>query len=191
MSQNVLKELLEGNKRFADETNEFPRLDKNRRLEGLNGQNPKAIIIGCADSRVPPELVFDQGLGDLFVLRVAGNIVDEALIGSIEYAVDHLKTPLIMVLSHTNCGAVGAAISTSVEDAPGSIGSLVEAIQPAIENVRGQAGDFQDNATKENARLVAESLKSEGTIIKKAFESNKLEIVSAYYDIESGIVSVL
>jgi len=191
MSQNVLEELLEGNRRFADETNEFPRLDKNRRLEGLNGQNPKAIIIGCADSRVPPELVFDQGLGDLFVLRVAGNIVDEALIGSIEYAVDHLKTPLIMVLSHTNCGAVGAAISTSVEDAPGSIGSLVEAIQPAIENVRGQAGDFQDNATKENARLVAESLKSEGTIIKKAFESNKLEIVSAYYDIESGIVSVL
>ena len=157
----------------------------------MNGQNPKAIIIGCADSRVPPELVFEQGLGDLFVLRVAGNIVDEALIGSIEYAVDHLKTPLIMVLSHTNCGAVGAAISTSVEDAPGSIGSLVEAIQPAIENVRGQAGDFQDNATKENARLVAESLKSEGTIIKKAFESNKLEIVSAYYDIESGIVSVL
>jgi len=191
MSQNVLEELLKGNRRFADETNEFPRLDKNRRLEGLNGQNPKAIIIGCADSRVPPELVFDQGLGDLFVLRVAGNIVDEALIGSIEYAVDHLKTPLIMVLSHTNCGAVGAAISTSVEDAPGSIGSLVEAIQPAIENVRGQAGDFQDNATKENARLVAESLKSEGTIIKKAFESNKLEIVSAYYDIESGIVSVL
>jgi len=191
MSQNVLKELLEGNKRFANETNEFPRLNKDRRLEGMNGQNPKAIIIGCADSRVPPELIFDQGLGDLFVLRVAGNIVDEAIIGSIEYAVDHLKTPLVMVLSHTNCGAVGAAISTSVEEAPGSIGSLVKAIQPAIENVRGREGDFQDNATRENARLVAESLKSEGAIIKNAFESNKLEIVSAYYDIETGIVSVL
>lgn len=191
MSQNILNELLEGNNRFANEANEFPRLDKNRRLEGLNGQSPKAIIIGCADSRVPPELIFDQGLGDLFVLRVAGNIVDEAIIGSVEYAVAHLETPLLMVLSHTNCGAVGAAISTSVEEAPGSIGSLVEAIQPAVEKVRGMEGDFQDNATKENARLVAESLKSEGTIIKNAFEGKKLEIVSAYYDLETGLVTVL
>lgn len=188
---NVLKELLEGNERFVKEEMNFPRLDKARRLEGLNGQKPKAIIIGCADSRVPPELIFDQGLGDLFVLRVAGNIVDDALIGSIEYAVAHLETPLLMVLSHTNCGAVGAAISTPADEAPGSIGSLVEAIRPAVENVRGMEGDFQDNATKENARLVAESLKTQGEIIKGAFENKKLEIVATYYDIETGLVSVL
>lgn len=187
----VLKELLDGNQNFASEACEFPRLDKERRLEGLNGQKPKAIIIGCADSRVPPELIFDQGLGDLFVLRVAGNIVDDAIIGSIEYAVAHLETPLLMVLSHTNCGAVGAAIDTPKEEAPGSIGSLIDAIQPAIENVRGQEGDFQDNATKENARLVAESLKNEGEIIKNAYNNQKLEIVAAYYDIKTGIVSVL
>lgn len=188
---SVLKELLEGNQNFVKEENEFPRLDKARRLEGLNGQNPKAIIIGCADSRVPPELIFDQGLGDLFVLRVAGNIVDDAIIGSIEYAVDHLKTPLVMVLSHTNCGAVGAAISTPASDAPGSIGSLVEAIAPAVENVRGMAGDLQDNATKENARLVAESLKTEGEIIKEAYNGKQLEIVAAYYDLETGLVSII
>ncbi len=189
--QNILNELLEGNQRFVDETSEFPRLDKKRRLEGLNGQNPKAIIIGCADSRVPPELIFDQGLGDLFVLRVAGNIVDDAIIGSIEYAVAHLETPVLMVLSHTNCGAVGAAISTPVNEAPGHIGSLVEAIQPAIENVRGLEGDFQDNATKENARLVAASLKIQGDIIKGAYDNKKLEIVAAYYDLETGLVSII
>ena len=191
MSQDILQELIEGNKRFASETSEFPRLDKKRRLEGLNGQSPKAIIIGCADSRVPPELIFDQGLGDLFVLRVAGNIIDDAIIGSVEYAVAHLGSPLIMVLSHQNCGAIGAAIETAAEDAPGSIGSLVEAIQPAIENVRGLEGDFQDNATRENARLVAESLKTEGTIIKEAYADKKVDIVAAYYDFETGIVSIL
>lgn len=189
--QEVLKSLLDGNARFVNEENQFPRIDKERRLEGLNGQNPQAIIIGCADSRVPPEYIFDQGIGDLFVLRVAGNIVDDAIIGSIEYAVAHLETPLIMVLSHTNCGAVGAAIETEVEDAPGSLGSLVEAIKPAIAKVQGQPGDLQDNATKENARLVAEGLKSQGDIIRTAFDQGKLDIVAAYYDLETGVVSVL
>ena len=188
---SVLKDLLEGNQRFVSGTNEFPRIDRERRLEGLNGQKPKAIVIGCADSRVPPEYILDQGIGDLFVLRVAGNIVDDAIIGSIEYAVDNLETPLLMVLSHTNCGAVGAAIHTSVEDAPGSISSLIEAIKPAVEKVKDLEGDLQDNATKENARLVAESLKRQGQIISQAYVNNKLEIVAAYYDIETGIVTVL
>lgn len=187
----VLRQLLDGNQNFVSEACEFPRLERERRLEGLNGQNPKAIVIGCADSRVPPELIFDQGLGDLFVLRVAGNIVDDAIIGSVEYAVAHLETPLLMVLSHTNCGAIGAAISTPASQAPGHVGSLIEAIQPAIENVRGLEGDFQDNATKENARLVAESLKGQGEIIKNAYNNEKLEIVAAYYDLETGIVSIL
>lgn len=187
----ILNELLEGNKRFVNEENEFPRLDKKRRLEGLNGQSPKAIIIGCADSRVPPEFIFDQGLGDLFVLRVAGNIVDDAIVGSIEYAVDHLKTSLIMVLSHTNCGAVGAAVDLEAKDAPGSIGSLITAIKPAVINVMNLEGDLQDNATKENARLVAKSLETNGDIIREAVEKNNLNIVAAYYDIESGLVEIL
>lgn len=189
--QNILNELLEGNKRFVNEKSEFKGLGKERRLEGLNGQSPKAIIIGCADSRVPPELIFDQGLGDLFVLRVAGNIVDDAIIGSIEYAVANLQTPLIMILSHTKCGAIGAAIMSNPDQVPGKIGSLIDAIQPAIDRVRYQSGDLQDNATKENARLIAERLKSQGEIIKDAYQKGEVEILAAYYDIESGIVSKL
>ncbi|MCH4890734.1 carbonic anhydrase [Acidaminobacter sp. JC074] len=188
---SVLKELLEGNERFVTGSNEFPRLNRERRLEGLYGQSPKAIVVGCADSRVPPEHIFDQGLGDLFVLRVAGNILDEAVIGSIEYAVDNLETPLLMVLSHTNCGAVGAAIDMPVEEAAGSLKYLIEYIKPAVEKVKGMSGDFQDNVTKENARLVVENLKNQGQIISKAYQNKKLKIVAAYYDLETGLVSTL
>lgn len=191
MGQVVLNELLEGNKRFANEACEFPRLDENRRLEGLNGQSPKAIIIGCADSRIPPEFIFDQGLGDLFVIRVAGNIIDDAIVGSIEYAVDHLKTPLIMVLSHTNCGAVGAAIDHTPEEAPGKIGSLIEAIKPAVERARKLEGDLLDNSAKENAKYVVEKLKEQGEIITSAIKNNNLDVVAAYYNIESGLVEIL
>lgn len=191
MGQTILKELLEGNKRFACESSEFPRLDKARRHEGLNGQSPKAIVIGCADSRIPPEFIFDQGLGDLFVIRVAGNIIDDAIVGSIEYAVDHLKTSLIVVLSHTNCGAVGAAIDHTPEEVPGKIGSLISAIKPAVERARGLDGDFLDNATRENAKLVVENIGKQGEIITDAISQNKLDVVAAYYDIESGLVEIL
>ncbi len=191
MSQTILNELLEGNKRFASESNEFPRIDKKRRHEGLNGQNPKAIIIGCADSRIPPELLFDQGLGDLFVIRVAGNIIDDAIIGSVEYAVAHLETPLIMVLSHTYCGAVDAAIKHTSNQVPGKIGSLIDAIKPAVERASLLEGDLLDNAAKENAKLVVENLNIQGEIISDAIKNNKLKALAAYYDINTGLVEIL
>ena len=191
MKQTVLNELLEGNKRFANETNEFPRVNKSSRLEGINGQNPKAIIIGCADSRIPPEYIFDQGIGDLFVLRVAGNIIDDAIVGSIEYAVDHLNTPLLIVLSHTDCGAVSAAIKYTAEEAPGKIGTLIKAIKPAIERAKKLDGDLLDNAARENAKLVVEELKEQGEIITAAIKEKKFEVVAAYYDLESGLVEIL
>ncbi len=110
MSQVILNELLKGNRRFMQGNNIYPRINTIRMEELLNGQQPKSVIIGCADSRVPPEIIFDQGLGDLFVLRVAGNIMSNAILESIYYAIEYLQVSLILILGHSNCGAVQAII---------------------------------------------------------------------------------
>lgn len=187
----ILNELLEGNKRFANSKCEFSGINEKRRIEGVSGQNPKAIVIACADSRISPEFIFDQGIGDLFVIRVAGNIIDDAIVGSIEYAVDHLETPLLIVMAHQNCGAVGAAIQLEIKDAPGKIGSLIEAIKPAIERAKQSKGDLHTNASKENAKLVVEQIKREGDIITGAIAKNKLDVVATYYNIETGLIEIL
>lgn len=191
MSQLILDQLLEGNKRFASDTNNYSGVNAKRRLEGLEGQRPKAIIIGCADSRVAPELVFDQGIGDLFVIRVAGNIIDDAIIGSIEYAVSELETSLIMVLGHTNCGAVKASIESEAGDLPGSMGSFVKAIKPAVEEAKALEGDLLTNAIRTNAKYVADRLHSYGHIIPDAIKEGKVMVISAQYHFESGLVEVL
>lgn len=185
----ALQQLLDGNKRFVDTSLTHPNQDSARRIALGDGQAPFAAVLACADSRVPPEVLFDQGLGDLFVVRVAGNILNDQLLGSLEYAAAHLDTPLIVVLGHTNCGAIGAvAQGVKLE---GHIASLIPAIQPAVDKVRDQEGDLTDNAAREVARMTAIQLQESQPIIANLVKEGKLKIVPAFYELESGEVSLL
>jgi carbonic anhydrase len=185
----ALQQLLDGNDRFKSTSLIHPNQDDDRRISLGSGQAPFAAVLACADSRVPPEVLFDQGLGDLFVVRVAGNIINDQLLGSLEYAALHLNTPLIVVLGHTNCGAIGAVASGA--ELEGHIASLAPAIQPAIDKVRGQEGDLTDNAAKEVARMTAELLQNSEPIMADLVKDGKIKIVPAFYDLESGEVALL
>src|SRR5215471_8178153 len=156
----ALSRLLDGNKRFAagksSQVNGAALVERRRAV--AEKQKPFAVIVGCSDSRVPPEIVFDVGLGDIFVIRVAGEIVEARGLGSIEYAVEHLGTRLIVVLGHQRCGAVSAAVSGATDT--GSIPEVLKAILPAIEETKGQSGDHIDNAVRANACDIAKRLQS-------------------------------
>ena len=145
--------------------------------------------MSCSDSRVPPEIIFDQGLGDLFVIRLAGNILDDAALGSLEYAVEHLGVKYIMVLGHERCGAVDAAVKGG--EIPGHIGSLVKAIQPAVEKVKNLPGDLLDNAVRANVTMVVQQLKSSGPILEELVKKGDLAIAGARYDLDDGEVKIL
>jgi len=185
----ALQRLVDGNHRFATGTAQHPDSSAERRTEVAAGQHPIAIVLCCADSRVGPEVVFDQGLGDIFVLRNAGNILDDHTIGSIEYAVEHLAAPLIIVVGHERCGAVTAAVNGG--KAPGHIHSIVDAITPAIASAKSEAGDTVDNSVRANARYVAGLLRRIGPIVGEAVQAGKVKVVAARYDLDSGIVEVL
>jgi carbonic anhydrase len=157
-------------------------------------QAPWATIISCADSRVPPELIFGgHGVGELFVARSAGNLVDTATLGTAEYGAAVLGSPLIVVLAHTSCGAVKAACDVVTKNAtyPGAIGPMIEPILPAALAVRSNPGDFVNNAAKESAKRTAIRLTAASTLIAGLAGAGKLKIVAAIYDLESGIVSYL
>jgi carbonic anhydrase len=193
----VLARLLEGNKRFMnDQTSLLTRKRSQDFAELAEGQAPSAVIVACADSRVAPELIFDQGVGDLFVVRVAGNAVTGAgpiVKGSIEYAVAELGCRLIMVIGHTACGAVKAAIEhIDANDAlPGSIGGLVDVIRPSVMAAAGQSGDKLENTIRANVRKCAETIRGLDPILSKAVSSQGLKVVGAVYDLKSGMVDVL
>lgn len=188
--EEAVKRLLEGNRRYVADRSAGPNRKPARRAEVANGQNPFAIVIGCSDSRVPPELLFDQGFGDLFVIRTAGNIVDSIGLGSIEYAVDHLGVKLIVVLGHERCGAVDATIKGG--EAPSHIKTLVETIKPAVDKARtapasgGHGCDFQCKSVKANVKMVAEKIRSASPIVAEAVEDGNLRVIGAYYDLDSG-----
>lgn len=193
----VLARLLEGNKRFmAGQTSLLTRRRPEDFAALAEGQAPQAIILACADSRVAPELIFDQGVGDLFVVRVAGNVASGAgsiVKGSIEFAVAELGARLIMVLGHTQCGAVKAATAhIEARDAlPGAIGPLVEIIRPAAEKAKGQPGDKLTNAIRANVERCVETLKGLDPILSKFAGSGELKVVGAVYDLKTGEVGVL
>jgi carbonic anhydrase len=161
-----------------------------RRAELTKSQHPFAIILSCSDSRVPPEIVFDQGLGDLFVIRVAGNVIDDHSLGSIEYAVDHLAVRLIVVLGHQRCGAVKAAKDTiaAKTEAPAHIQSLVTAIRPAVE---ATVDDDLEATVKANVKDVGQALRSSAPILKSKVDSGEIRVVDAYYSLDSGSVTFL
>lgn len=187
--EQALQRLLEGNKRYVSGTPTHPDQDSARRTELLKGQTPFAIVLTCSDSRVPPELYFDQGLGDIFVIRNAGNVLDDHVIGSIEYAVEHLHVPLIIVVGHEKCGAVSAAVAGG--EVPGHIRSIVESIAPSVEKVKDQPGDQVDNVVRANAQRAAEILTHVEPIISEAVQSGKVRIVAARYDLGSGQIEIL
>jgi len=188
-ADQALQKLMDGNKRYTAVKSNHSNQTPARREEVAKGQNPFAVIIGCSDSRVPPEIIFDQGLGDLFIIRIAGNVIDNPGLGSIEYGVEHLNVPLVMVLGHEKCGAVDAAVKGG--EAPGQIGSLIEAIKPAVEKAKTESGDMLDNAVQENVKMVVAKLKASKPILAEMLEKGKIKIIGARYDLDTGIVEVI
>ena len=183
------KSLTAGNERFVDGHTHHPNQSVARREELAKGQHPFAIVVGCSDSRLSPEIVFDQGLGDLFVVRVAGNIVDDNALGSVEYAVDHLGAKLIVVLGHEKCGAVAAAVASPT--APGHVNSIVKAIQPAVAKAKKEKGDVVDNAVKENVKLVVSELDNSQPVLAKLVKAGTVKVVGARYDLDTGKVEIV
>ena len=179
----ALAKLKEGNARFSSSKVSQGKPTAAKRAETAQAQHPFAIVLGCADSRTAPEIVFDQNIGDLFVVRTAGNLVDEHALGSIEYAVDHLGARLIVVLGHTRCGAVTAALAS--DTAPGHVQSLVRDIQPAVKAAKGKDGNVTDIAIAENARLMAAKIRNEASLGEFAKE---VRIISGVYDLDTGKV---
>jgi carbonic anhydrase len=183
------QKLLDGNKQYVETRLSYPNQKAERRTEIAKGQHPFAAILSCADSRVPPEIIFDQGLGDLFVVRVAGNILDDTALASLEYAVDHFGVRFIMVLGHERCGAVEATLAGG--EVPGHIGCLVKAIQPAADKTKDQPGDPVENAVRANVALVVQQLKSSAPILEELVKRGDLTVVGACYDLDDGTVAIL
>lgn len=179
----ALAKLKEGNARFVSAKVSEGKPVAARRAETAQSQHPFAIILGCADSRTPPEMIFDQNIGDIFVDRNAGNLVDDHTLGTIEYAVEHLGVRLIVVMGHERCGAVTAAVAG--DTAPGHIQSLVRDIQPAVQAVKGKPGDTVHLAIAENARLIAERIRKEAEFGDLAKD---VHIIPAVYDLDTGKV---
>lgn len=186
----AVAKLKEGNGRYTSGNLQHPGQTTERRTELANTQHPFAVVVSCSDSRVPPEIVFDQGLGDLFICRVAGNIVNDENLGSIEYAVDHLGSRLIVVLGHQRCGAVQAAKETIAAKgkAPGHIESLVTAIKPAVE---ATAKDDLDTTIKANVKHVVKALRSSTPILKAKVDSGEVQVIGGYYSLDTGAVTFL
>ncbi|MBG1240812.1 carbonic anhydrase [Nostoc sp. NZL] len=184
----ALQELLDGNDRFVKAKRRNPNQTRSRLVEVAKGQKPFASVLGCADSRVPSEIVFDQGLGDLFVCRVAGNIATPEEIGSLEFGSLVLGAKVIMVVGHEKCGAVDAAIKGA--QVPGQIGTLLQAIKPSVESSKGEPGDKLENACKANILAQVEKLKS-SSVLSELIKAEKLKIVGGYYDLDTGRISLV
>jgi carbonic anhydrase len=190
---DALKRLMEGNARYAaNAPNE--RDFSSGRAARVQGQYPVASILSCSDSRVSPELAFDQGPGDLFVMRVAGNVVSTDLLASIEYGAQFLGVPLIMVLGHSGCGAIDAAIKVVKTKAvlPGHLPELIAAIKPAVERAdKMKTGTLLDNAVAENVRGQVARLKKSPPIVQKFYAGKKIDIVGGVYDLATGKVTII
>jgi carbonic anhydrase len=191
----VLAKLLKGNERFVDGFSVFPHHDQATRTKtAIEGQKPIVSILSCSDSRVPLEAIFDMGVGDLFVIRVAGNIADPSEIGSLEYGAGHLGTPLIMVLGHTKCGAVTAVVKG--DKVGGNVLSLIDNIQPAVQSAKvnfknSSSEEILYQAIKANVWKSIEDILARSSEIRSLVKEGKVKVVGAMYDIESGKVTSL
>ena len=195
-AKEALERLRAGNERFVGNRSTL-NISHDVRRKLADGQAPFAIVLGCSDSRVPTEVVFDQGIGDLFVIRIAGNIVQPSQIGSVEFAAQNFGTRLVVVLGHTRCGAVGATLTALREqDAEHSdnLASIVDRIRPAVENLlddealRGDEEALMRCAVRENVRYSADALRHGSEIIESLVDVDGLVIVGAEYSLETGVV---
>lgn len=185
----ALRRLLVGNLRYVNNRATDANEGAQRRSEVAQIQDPFAIIFGCVDSRVPPEIVFDCGLGDLFVVRTAGQVIDQAVLSSIEFGVLELGIPLIMVLGHERCGAVKAAIETleANTNEAAQFSWLIKHIRPAIHKAKEMRGDLLDNAIRTNIQLTVQALR-DAPVLAPVRDKGQLRIVGAYYDLDTGRV---
>lgn len=186
--KEALSLLIEGNQRYVNSIRMYPNQSHSKRLELKKGQTPHTIILGCSDSRVPPEHVFDQGFGDLFVIRVAGNVIDDIVLGSVEYAAKHLGSGLLVVLGHSDCGAVQAARAYHKLD--GHLPSIAEAIKEAVRSVADGFGDL-NSVVRAHARITAGHLRGSLPVLGTLVESGSLVVVSAFFDFDTGKVELL
>lgn len=188
-SKNSLERLIKGNERYVSSNTVCHEDWSAKRAALVENQNPFAVIVACSDSRVPPEIIFDQTLGSLFIVRIAGNVVDDFAVGSVEYGVNVLGADLVLILGHSNCGAVDAALKGMKFD--NHIQEVVNAIQPALVGIKGDSGDQLEKATKANVQNVKEKLKTSTPVLSKLLESGKLQILGGYYHLDSGKVEFL
>lgn len=193
----ALDRLREGNKRFSSGVRSIDTLTSHsRRDELVEGQEPFAIILGCSDSRVPAELVFDQGLGDLFVIRVAGNIVAPSQVGSVEFAADRFGVRLVVVLGHTGCGAVAATLDElqqPTEARSANLSSIVDRIRPSVESLLELGQDLPretllKQAVRANVRFCVDHLRHGSRLLEELIDQNGLLVVGAEYSLETGVV---
>jgi carbonic anhydrase len=192
-AEQALSQLQRGNDDFVHDRAVTPTIDHKRRLEIAAGQTPSCVLVGCSDSRVSPELLFGRGLGELFIVRVAGNSVDRTALGSIQYGVAELGCPLVIVLGHERCGAVLAAVKAVTEDQqfPGAIGEMVAPIIPAVLRAQKMPGDLVTNAVKENAKRVARRLRDSDDVLSDPVRAGTVRVVPAYYSLATGAVEFM
>src|SRR6266480_4611104 len=190
-ADQALKMLQDGNARFVSGKLEHPNESAERRTEVAKGQHPYAVVLACADSRVGPEVIFDAGLGDLFVTRVAGNVVDDAMLGSIEYAIDHLGTPLVVVCGHQRCGAVQAAVDTVAAGTPppGHLAALIDPIRPAV-TAQKPGDDLMDRAVDANVRNMVAKINADEEVAHLVHEG-KVKVVGGRYNLDTGEFKIL
>lgn len=194
---DALQKLMDGNKHYVEnKLGACAATDTAARQKLAKSQHPYAIILTCSDSRVPPELIFDKSLGEIFVVRVAGNVADPIIIGSIEYAAEHLGSPLIMVLGHERCGAVTASVDNYGKKVEGNIGAIVQAIQPSVKKAKqiykGKSKEeLVECAVTVNAKEVAANLTKRSKVLAEMAKGKKITIVSAKYDLDDGKVEIL
>lgn len=189
-AEEALNKLKQGNERFVQLHQKHPDETKQRRKEMIKGQHPFVVILSCSDSRVPPELIFDQGLGDIFEIRNAGNVLNKHVIGSIEYAVMHCGVKLIVIMGHQDCGAIGATLSGVSETE--YIKALEDSIQPAVDNCKLKGLEVNsDNVVKAHVMQDIEELMTQDTELVKYMKQHNVKIVPAYYHLDSGKVEFL
>ena len=188
-AEQALKLLLEGNQRFVAGKLEHPNQTPARRAEVAKGQHPFAAVLACSDSRTPPEIIFDRGLGDIFTVRVAGNVADRVVIESLDYSVKHLGVRVVMVLGHRRCGAVIAAVEGHEEEGK-DVGPMLKELDPAVAATKGMAGDPVENAVRANVRLVMLNLATSSEL-RAMVISGELKIVGGIYDLDTGTIDML
>ena len=191
--QQAWDTLVEGNQRFVSGTTQRPHSDGERRRELVAGQAPQAVIFGCGDSRVPAEMIFDQGLGDLFVVRTAGHVLDPSVLGSIEFGTEVLRAPLVVVLAHKSCGAINATLAAEEtgDMPPGYLHTIIERVMPSILHGRKHGLTTGEQFEAEHARATSELLPQRSQLIRDRIDAGRLAVVAVHYDIGEGEAHVV